>query len=316
MHHRTLITTAVAVLATSLVAAAPAAADPLAEGEGFDLCKPRVLAPGVISTEANESRITFTPDGRTAYFGRSDTPGALEDSTIYVTHRQRGGWSEPEIAPFSSDEYWDLDPFIAPSHGYWPGHKDAYRLYFTSTRPVNGVDRGVNLWYVDQDGSGSWGTPQPMEDVNSEADDLYPSIADDGTLYFNSARPGGHNIFDLYRAEPRPDGSFGAPENLGPELNSAPLQFNPAPLPGGHGLIFASIGRPGTIGEIDLWVTFKTRNGWSEARNLGDPISTANQEFHPAFTPGYRHFTFARYDVNTEVTDLYIMPSWCLLKSY
>lgn len=291
-----------ALAAAGLVAGALSAAQPAAAGGHRSGCTPAVFAPGVVSTGQNESRVAFTPDGRVAYFGRSDTPGALEDSALYETRRRHGGWSEPVRLPFTG-EYDDLDPFVT---------RDGERLLFASTRPVGGESTGVNLWSVSRTWWGGWGEPHPLASVNTEYDELYPSIADDGTLYFNSNRPGSRNDFDLWQARPRPGGGYYPAENLGATVNSAPLQFNPAPLPGNSGVVFASIGRADAIGPIDLYLTLRTRSGWTEPRHLGAPISSENSEFHPSFSPTYDRMYFARTDPETGFADLYSVPTLCV----
>lgn len=82
---------------------------------------PEIFAPGVISDQRWQWRITFTPGGRTAYFAVSDGFFPFErEATIMVSHRQaHGTWSTPEVAPFSGT-YSDIDPFITP---------DGRRLY-------------------------------------------------------------------------------------------------------------------------------------------------------------------------------------------
>src|SRR5688500_8847236 len=90
------------------VAPAPAAAE--------------VFADGVISDAQEQWRITFTPDGRSAYFASSPEffPIARK-ATIYVSRLENGAWSAPVVAPFSG-KHSDIDPFITP---------DGKRLYFS-----------------------------------------------------------------------------------------------------------------------------------------------------------------------------------------
>src|SRR5262245_1360256 len=100
---------------------------------------PAVFAPGVISDSNEQWRLTFTLDGKTAYFAES--PGFFpltRKASIYMSRLTPQGWSEPVLAPFSA-QYSNMDPFISP---------DGRRLYFSSIRPLNGVLRGdIDLWY-------------------------------------------------------------------------------------------------------------------------------------------------------------------------
>ncbi len=64
---------------------------------------PKLFSPGVISSpDQEEYRITFTPDGRTAYFSRAASFFPVSrQATIYQAHRTPFGWSEPVVASFS-----------------------------------------------------------------------------------------------------------------------------------------------------------------------------------------------------------------------
>ncbi|HEV2131982.1 MAG TPA: hypothetical protein VGR27_12795, partial [Longimicrobiaceae bacterium] len=144
--------------------------------------EPEIFAPGVVSTDQEEYRITFTPDGRTAYFGRAARFFPVSrQASIYVTHLVRGRWTTPQVAPFSG-EYSDIDPFITP---------DGSQLFFSSIRPVDGQPRlDADIWMVERTRTG-WSEPIHLGNVvNSPNDDLYPSVARDGTVYFGSSRPG------------------------------------------------------------------------------------------------------------------------------
>ncbi|HEX8363111.1 MAG TPA: hypothetical protein VF613_23510 [Longimicrobium sp.] len=246
-----------------------------------------IFAPGVISDEREQWRITFSPDGKTAYFAASDFFFPFtRQATIYVSHLEGGTWSTPAVAPFSG-EYSDIDPFLSPN---------GQRLYFSSIRPVDGVMNGdIDLWMVERTPGGGWGEPIHLgPEVNSpDADELYPSVSANGTLYFASGpffpQPGRH--FDIYRAE-RSGGGFAPREALGPGVNTAPVaggglqdawEFNPEISVDGKTLVFTSL-RPGGYGLGDLYVSHLHQGEWSPARNLGPTVNTAADEFHPTLS--------------------------------
>ncbi len=86
--------------------------------------KPRLFAPGTISTGDEEFSLTFTPDGKTVYFTKGDN--RFKYFAILVSHLKNGRWTEPEVAPFSG-RWRDIDPYISP---------DGTKLFFASTRPA------------------------------------------------------------------------------------------------------------------------------------------------------------------------------------
>jgi hypothetical protein len=255
-----------------------------------------VFAPDVISDAREQWRITFTPDGKTAYFASSAAFFPFtRQATIYVSHLVGGAWTAPEVASFSG-RYSDIDPFLSPN---------GQRLYFSSIRPVDGVLRGdVDLWMVERTPDG-WGEPIWLgPNVNSPtADELYPSVSAAGTLYFASGpffpQPGRH--FDIYRAERRGDG-FAPREALGAGVNTAPVaggglqaawEFNPEISVDGRTLVFTSL-RPGGFGLGDLYVSHLERGAWTPARNLGPLVNTAADEYHPTLSRDRRTLYFVR----------------------
>ncbi len=268
--------------APSPASAAPSASEgPSAAPSGSpEVPEATVFGDGVISTAAEEWRISFTPDGQTAYFARSDGffP-QTRDATIMEATLVDGTWSEPIVASFSG-EFPDIDPWVSP---------DGESIYFSSIRPVNGEPRrDVELFRVDREGDG-WSEPVHLEDLGSELDELGLSVAEDGSVIFASDRSGGGN-WDLFSAEPDGDG-FAAPEPIA-ELISPIWEFNPAVDASGTVLLFTSINRPGGVGLGDLWVTKREGDTWAEPQPL--PLNTRADEYHPSLSPDGSTLYFVR----------------------
>jgi hypothetical protein len=245
---------------------------------------PGVFAPGVISTAAEEYRVSFTTDGATAFFARSEGffP-ATRKATIYVVSFAGGAWGTPEVAPFSGT-YPDIDPFVAP---------DGMKVYFSSIRPVDGVERkDADLWVVERAASG-WGEPRNLGSVNTAGDELFPSLDRAGTLYFASDRPGGVGGWDLYSAAPRAGGGFDAPANL-ERFNTELWDFNPAISPDGKTLVFTSLNRPLGQGLGDLYVSHFFQGYWTSPRGLGPLVNTKDDEYHASFSPNGKFLFFVR----------------------
>src|SRR4051812_9993241 len=76
-------------------------------------------------------------------------------------------------------------------------------------------------------------------------------------------------------------------------VNDANTNSNPLIAADGSFLVFAS-DRPGGQGDTDLWVSFRGPEGWSEPRNLGPPIDTAEGEFAPGLSADGRLLFFTR----------------------
>lgn len=249
--------------------------------------EPRLFGTGVISTPDFEFNASFTPDGNTVYFSKSDV--AFSRITIVVSHRKGDHWSEPEVASFSG--IWkDTDPFIAP---------DGKRLFFISNRPTDGGSsprKDYDIWYVEWNDSGSWGEPRHLgAPVNSNASELYPSVTRDGTLYFCAARPD-HPGAHLYRSRLL-DGKYSEPELL--PFSTQANDIDATIAADESFIVFVSRDRGG-LGQGDLYVSFRRPDGsWSVPKNLGAPINSPFNEIATGLSPDNHTLYFAsnRLDV-------------------
>jgi WD40-like Beta Propeller Repeat len=257
-----------------------------------DAAEATVVADAIVSTDDEEYRISFAPDGGTAYFarGRGFFPQSRE-ATIYETTLVDGAWSQPTVAAFSGT-YPDLDPWVAPDGG---------SIYFSSIRPVGDEARSdVEIFRVDRV-DGGWGEPVHLAALGSDADELGASVSEDGAIWFASDRPGGAGGWDLYRAVPEGDG-FGFPEPID-DINSNVWEFNPAIDAAGTTLVFTSISRPGGSGLGDLFVSTLEDEAWAEPEPLA--INTPADEYHPSRSPDGETLYFLRRAADG---DLYEIP--------
>lgn len=237
-----------------------------------------LFEPGTLSTGAFEYNASFTPDGRTLYFSiAAPRLAAKFFAAIVASHWRDGRWTTPEVAEFSG-RFGDFDPFVSP---------DGSRLFFSSVRPVDPAGDtprpDFDLWATDRTAQGGWGPPRHLAEVNTEAQDLYPSVAADGTLYFGSGtRPDTQGGFDIYHARPSGSGYL-APQGLD-EVNTAAWEFNPWVAPDGSFLLFTSAGRPDSLGSSDLYISYFRDGRWTPGRNLGPKVNTPGGEFHPSLS--------------------------------
>ena len=247
-----------------------------------EMRSPMVFGEGVISTGDFESHPAFTPDGLTLYYLKS-TP-TFSFWTIIVSRFVDGRWTMPEVAPFSG-RYSDADPFIT---------SDGKKFYFISNRPVPGkTTRDLDIWVMDKTESG-WSEPRNLgQTVNSDANEWYPTIAADGTLYFGSGRAGGKGATDIYRSQVV-NGNFEEPENLGTAINSEFDEYEPLIAPDQSYLIFMAAERPDCISRSsDLFLSYRKAGAWTKAINLGNEINSPREEYSPTLSPDGKYFFFA-----------------------
>ena len=232
--------------------------------------EPRIFGDGVISTRDYESSITISPDNSVAYFVKSSPDLSLR--VILVSHLKSGKWSTPEVASFSG-EYSDTDPCFSP---------DGTKIYFASRRPVEGTTQQADndLWVVEKTGTG-WSAPRHLNaPVNTESQETSPSVTTDGTLYFTSNRPGGKGATDIYRAK-LVDGNYSPPENIGNPINTPGPEVQAFATPDDEFLVFAALGRPDSVGSVDLYISRQIGGVWSKPVNLGDKINSRGVDSAP-----------------------------------
>ncbi|MEX0893902.1 MAG: hypothetical protein WEB88_17165 [Gemmatimonadota bacterium] len=225
-----------------------------------------LVGPGTISTSANEFGVSVTADGAEIYFGR-----AVADGRMPVLRAIRAGerWEAPAEVPLLEDGV-AIDPFVTA---------DGTRLYFSSNAPLHPGDTtgDMNTWVAERTGN-AWGAPRPLpEPLNSAGDEVFASLAADGTLYFGRSTPGEPRHF--YRAAPREAG-FAAPVRLEIDTGSARVG-NPAVAPDGSFLVFwATTGEDGG-GPPDLMIRCRTGAGWGAPWNPGPPVNSGQAEIAP-----------------------------------
>ena len=228
---------------------------------------------------AGELCPSTSPDGKSLFFF-SDRPDGQGGNDLWVSHRKsrKDQWGEPRnLGPGVNTPYDDSAAWLSP---------DGYELFFTSDRP--GGAGSLDLWITrryNRDDDFAWQTPINLGPVNSASNDMSPAYLIDEhgrlVLYFNSNRPGGKGLDDIYMSVY--DGrrhTFTSPE-LVEELSSEAADRLPSPGHLGREMFITS-NRAGTHGAFDLWVSSRERlpeagqprYRWSEPINLGDGFNS------------------------------------------
>lgn len=255
---------------------------------------PVIFAPGIVSTDVNDFTITFSPDGKEAFFTTTE-----QFCTIMSLSFGPEGWTEARPAPFSS-HYSDADPIFSP---------DGKRLFFGSNRPIPGEDsipNGYNLWMVERI-PGGWDQPRSLCPlINTESWEMFMSIASDGTLYYGTdGLPESNGLEDIYRSDCL-EGKFTEPRNLGDAINSVYPDLEPFIAPDESYLIYSSWGRPDGYGSGDLYISFKDTNGcWLPALNMGPVINTKGVEQAPLGSPDGKYLFFTSQREGRSSKDVY-----------
>ncbi len=244
--------------------------------------EPQIFAPGVVSTGLATRDVAMTPDGSELYFGA--TVGGR--SLVMVTKQEDGVWTQPVVAPFSG-RYLDLEPAISP---------DGQRFFFLSTRPQPGQEEKTgwvyqDIWVMDREAEG-WGEPYNLgAPINSDAPEYFPSVTNDGSLYFT--REGENQVSSTYRSR-YVDGVYSEPELLGPEVNCGSNRFNVFIAPDESFAIVPAVGREDNLGGVDYYVVFRSDDDtWSEPVNMGEAINQpTGREWSASLSPDGKYLFF------------------------
>lgn len=138
---------------------------------------------------------------------------------------------------------------------------------------------GGDLYTTDMEGS-AWSQPVPMPPVvNSPAQESSAWRSADGNwLYFVSSREGGFGGSDIYRCPwDWKLASWGAAENLGPDVNTMYDEEGVYAPGDGSTIYFASQGHS-SMGGYDLFKASFADGRWSRPENLGWPINSPGDD--------------------------------------
>jgi hypothetical protein len=226
---------------------------------------PEIFAPGFIATGLYDRDVAISPDGNEIYFSIL----FRQFSTIMVTRRINDKWTEPEVAPFTSDlKYNSIEPAFSP---------DGKKLYFLGTRHREGQKPKPgwgyqNIWYVERLPNGSWSEPKDLgAPVNTEDGEYFPSFTADGTLYFTRSKDHG-KVLEIWRSKLK-DGKYTEPEKLPAPVNAEGKIYNASISPDESFLLACVSGRKenGNLKIADYFVFFRSDDDrWSCPYNLGE----------------------------------------------
>ncbi len=152
----------------------------------------------------------FTADGKTMYFTYSKpVKGTDQGAKIYKSDRASGTWGEAQMVTLFEDST------ITCGHPTLSSAGDT--LYFVSDAP--GGYGGKDIYFAELNGSEWIGVTNLGPEINTSADEMYPTIRDNGTLYFASNGHPGYGGLDIFKAQ-KQDSTW-ILFNMGQPFNSA-----------------------------------------------------------------------------------------------
>lgn len=215
----------------------------------------------------------FSPDGKEFYFADTNS------RQIYLMQRTETGWSKPTLASFSNEGR-NVEPFIT-----W----DNKTLYFISMRPPGNAPWNGRIWRTDRQADNSWSAPTLWLDRETEAGLWYPNTQDGKKLYFGASLGDSYGKEDFYYGEH--DGEAWKITHIGKPFSEDDYDWDIYVSPDGSYQLFVSR-REGGFGETDIYVSFKTDDGFGAPINLGDKINSPAFETAASITPDGKYMFY------------------------
>ncbi len=215
---------------------------------------------------------------------------SLDEETLIFTSRRKGGLSDVKLP---NGQYLE-DIYISKYVGGDWGKAKLIDSTINTTRheaTVNLSADGQKLLifrdsnggdiYVSELKGEHWGVPTTIEPpVNSPYWESHACFsADNRIIYFVSNRPGGYGGRDIYKCLRLPNGKWGAPQNLGENINTKYDEDGVFIHPDGKQIYFSSKGH-NSMGGFDIFTSkMDDENGfWSPPVNYCYPVNTTDDD--------------------------------------
>ncbi len=233
----------------------------------------------------------FSPDWNEFYFTEYDTI-SNKDRIMYMLFIN-DTWTKPEVASFSG-EYNDNDQRLA---------SDGNTIFWRSKRPLPGnlePEEYSIIWFATRTEK-SWSKPQPVKYGNTSLEAGYPSISNNGILYFSAYREDNIGKSDIHSSK-FVNGYCDTPKNLGSSINTKYAEGDLYISPDESFIIVSCWNRPDNSGESDLYISFRNLNNtWTELRNMEEPINTKHNENCPSFSPDGKYFFYNVVEIDGKI---------------
>ena len=189
----------------------------------------------------NEGSIAISKAGNSIIYAKGN-PGkanGTENVNLYFSRFRNGKWSEPRILNVCDPRAWDSSPALSA---------DGRTLYFASNR--KGGFGGTDIYVAKLNSRGRWVDVRNLGPaINTEGNEMFPFVSDDGKLYFSSDGHAGFGQLDIFVAT-RERGVVTV-ENLGTPINSSSDDFGYHEFNATKG--FFSSNRAGGQGDDDIY---------------------------------------------------------------
>ena len=177
---------------------------------------PKLIEADGLNTEDNEGTICIDGRAKTMFFTRC--PNVKKQNLgceIWMSEAKGSGWDTPVKLNLKAND--------TVSVGHPCASEDGRFLIFASDYDGPGSLGGRDLWSTTYDRKTSaWSTPVNMgPEINTPGDELFPTLAMNGDLYYASNGLPGMGGLDIFRAaKVGTDNKWENPTNVGAPINS------------------------------------------------------------------------------------------------
>ena len=211
------------------------------KGANVDINSLKKLGENINNEKVNEGSITFSGDGMYMIFakGNDGKSSGRNNVDLYYARYRRSGWTNPRLLNVNTTRSWDSTPFLS---------EDGKTLYFASNRSKG--YGGTDIYKANVNRRGRWINIQNLgPEINTPGNELFPSVTEDGRLYFSSDNHEGFGGLDIFVAS-RKAGKITI-TNPGKPLNSRGDDFGINPYNATRG--FFTSNRDGGSGDDDIY---------------------------------------------------------------
>ncbi len=171
-----------------------------------------------INKKYHDGPASFNEAGTMMVFTRNNYLNTSKDGVVklqlYFSDLKDGKWQTPKPFLYNSTEY---------SYGHAALTADGKTMYLASDMP--GGFGGVDLYKSEMQENGSWTAPINLgANINTEGNEMFPFIHEDGYLFFASNGLLGLGGLDIFMTKVNTK-SFSKPINVGIPVNSSTDDF-------------------------------------------------------------------------------------------
>lgn len=230
------------------------------------------IGPACLSNAEDTLYATINIQGKSVPLtSRKGAVNGKRQLQIWQSVKTDGRWSQPVLLPGIN------------MAGYSSSHallnREGNVLYFVSDRP--GGQGQSDLWYCEKQADGTWGTPVNCGSINTIAAESFPTMNEEGVLYFSSKGLPGFGGYDIFRAKGE-KASWQTPENIKAPLNSGADDIGfIADNNGRQGYIASN--KQGGAGSDDIYY-FTDVDFFNRLNGIQPPAVNTGHNIHPPAT--------------------------------